>query len=149
MPSATCYLGNKKEVSLKTTNYYNTFIEIAEDCPEQEAQAPPPKQVKTAANLQFELLYDHPYVYTSDDILFRVHVLRYGISKVQWEEERLRFFAKGQACMRASPLTKRYGWGVHCDKDGKMALIASGTTDYRTMMDNETLQHVKAMRNKR
>jgi len=134
---------------MKTTNYYNAFIEVADDCPEQEAQAPPQKQAKTVANLQFELLYDHPYTYTSDDILFQVHALRHSISKAEWDDERLRFFSKGQACMRTSPLAKRYGWGIHFDNEGKMALIAAGTKDYQAMVQDKSLQHTKAMRNKR
>ncbi|RLJ32344.1 hypothetical protein CLU97_1796 [Chryseobacterium sp. 7] len=37
-----------------TTNYTNTLIEVAEDCPVSQAQIPPEKKQKTLANLQYE-----------------------------------------------------------------------------------------------
>ena len=40
----------------------------------------------------------------------------------QTTNARKQFFSKGQPCFRASPLTKQLGWGVHCDKNGKVAL---------------------------
>jgi hypothetical protein len=36
---------------MKTTNYYNTFIEVAEDCPIKTGEAPPQKvKEKTVAH---------------------------------------------------------------------------------------------------
>ena len=44
-------------MALHTTNYYNTFIEVAEDCPTQMSQPPSAKVEKqTIADIQFELL---------------------------------------------------------------------------------------------
>ncbi len=135
---------------MKTTNYFNTFIEVAVDCPVQEGVVPPQKnEAKTIAGLQFELIYDNPYQFTSDQVLFRIHILRNRIAKSQWDTEHALFFAKGQACMRASPLTKRYGWGIHFDENGRMALIASGTPVYQAMLADSGLDKVKAMKSKR
>jgi hypothetical protein len=48
--------------NMKTTNYYNTFIEIAEDCPVKVAEIPPQKgESKTAASIQYEMIAGHPY----------------------------------------------------------------------------------------
>jgi hypothetical protein len=42
---------------MHTTNYHNTFIEIAEDCPLQASELPPQKgEAKTIANIQFEMI---------------------------------------------------------------------------------------------
>ena len=53
-----------------TTNYNNTFIETAEGCPVREAEAPPLKEPKTAARVEYDMLIVNPYLYTSDDVLY-------------------------------------------------------------------------------
>jgi len=130
-----------------STNYQNTFIEMAEDCPVSEGQVPPLKgDNKSIANLQFDMLIKHPYKYTSNDVIFGVYAERNGISKSQLKEAREQFFSKGQPCLRTSPLTKRYGWGVHSDEKGKVALYAAGTKEYTKFLKDKTLKVVKAMR---
>lgn len=133
-----------------TTNYENTFITIADDCPTKEGEIPPQKaESPTVATLQFDLILKNPYKYTSDDVIFQVFAERNGISKSDLKKAREEFFSKGQPCLRASPLTKRYGWGVHADKDGKIALYASGTKEYDKLMKDKTLKVVKAMKSAR
>ena len=134
---------------MHTTNYQNTFIEIADDCPLQSAEVPPQKgEEKTIANLHFEMIVENPYAYTSDDVIFGTFARRNKI-EANLEHERSLFFAKGQACLRASPLGKRYGWGVHHNAEGKVAIYAAGTPEYQALAQDETLKHVKAMRSKK
>ena len=133
-----------------TTNYRNTFIEIADDCPLKAAEVPLVKgEKRTIANMQYDLLIDAPYEFTSDDLLFNVHVIRNAIDKGELKAERERFFSKGQACMRASPLAKRYGWGVHSDHEGRIALYAAGSAEYEKFVKDGKVKKVKAMRNSR
>lgn len=65
------------------------------------------------------------------------------------QKEKTKFFSKGQACFRASPLTKRYGWGVHSNAEGKIALYAVGSEEYQKLSEDQALKHLKAMRSKR
>lgn len=135
---------------LGSTNYINTFIEVAEDCPVKKAIIPPYKaEKKSIANLQFELISENPYKYTSDEVLFTVFCVRNEIPENRVEKERNLFFSKGQPCFRSSPLTKRYGWGVHSNAEGKIALYAVETNDYYRFLDNNSCIKKKAMRNKR
>lgn len=135
---------------MNTTNYFNTLIEIAEDCPVAAGEVPPLRgEKKSVANLQYEMLVDQPYRFTSDDIIFAVHALRKGFSDDELEEQRHLFFSKGQPCFRASPLTKRYGWGVHSDQAGRIALFAADSDEYRQLQSDETVTKTKAMRSKR
>jgi len=135
---------------MHTTNYFNAFIEIAEDCPTEVGEMPPIKgEKRTVANLQFDMLYDKPYQFTSDEALFGVFAIRKEISKRDMEEARANYFSKGQPCFRASPLTKRYGWGVHSDADGKIALFAVESKEYKKMLADDSIKKVKAMRSKR
>ncbi|MCB0105583.1 MAG: hypothetical protein KDE53_06735 [Caldilineaceae bacterium] len=135
---------------MHTTNYFNTLIEIAEDCPATAGVVPPIRgNKKSVANLQFELLQEHPYEYTSDDLIFGVFAERNGIADEQVDEERARFFAKGQPCLRTSPLAKSYGWGIHSDDGGKVALIAADSVEYQALVADPSVAKVKAMRSKR
>ncbi len=135
---------------MKTTNYINTFIEVADDCPVTAAEVPGTRGAeKTAANIQFETLIDHPYQFTSDDVLFKVYAQKNKINGGALAAEREKFFSKGQPCFRASPLTKRYGWGVHADEKGRIALYAVESAEYKKLAKDKRLEHVKAMRSKR
>lgn len=135
---------------MHTTNYYNTFIEIAEDCPTQKGEMPPIKgDKKTVANLQFDHLYEHPYEYTSDELLFKVFAIRKEFSKGELAEQRDHYFSKGQPCFRASPLTKRYGWGIHSNAEGKIAIYGAETKAYQEFIADDSLKKAKAMRSKR
>jgi Family of unknown function (DUF6157) len=135
---------------MHTTNYENTFIEIADDCPTAIGEVPPLKgESKSVANLQFEMLVEQPYRHTSDDVLFAVHAMRKEVSHAELEAARAEFFSKGQACFRASPLTKRYGWGVHSDAHGKIAVYAADSPEYQQFLADASVAKVKAMRSKR
>ena len=135
---------------MKSTNYFNTFIEIAEDSAAQAGQIPPRKgDKKSVANLQFEMLYEHPYQFTSDDVLFSVFATRKEIPDDELDEQRTSFFSKGQPCFRASPLTKTYGWGIHSDEDGKIAMYGVETDKYQKLVADESVVKKKAMRTKR
>jgi hypothetical protein len=135
---------------MHTTNYVNTFIEVAEDCPVTKAELPPKKEDKqTVANLHFDMVYDHPYRYTSDDVIFGTHAMRHEIPKSEWPDARAQFFSKGQACMRSSPLGKRYGWGIHHDENSKVAIYPRESAAYTKFTKDKSIDHVKAMRSKR
>lgn len=134
---------------MHSTNYSNTLIEIAADCPAKAGEIPPVKNKKSVANLQYELLIEHPYEFTSDDILFSVFATRKAILKEDLENQRKQFFSKGQPCFRASPLTKRYGWGVHANEEGKIALLGAETAAYQTLKADKSVQKKNAMRSKR
>lgn len=135
---------------MQTTNYIDTFIEVSEDCPVSAAEIPPRKsEVKSVANLQYEMIKSNPYKFTSDDVIFGVYAIKNEITKSAFEREKQQFFSKGQACFRSSPLTKRYGWGVHNNSEGKIAVYAVESREYLDLAKNKELKHVKAMRTKR
>lgn len=135
---------------MHSINYYNTFIEIAPDSPTGKGEMPPLKgKKKSIANLQFEMLYENPYQYDSDDVLFGVFAIRQNFEKHELEEQREQFFSKGRPCFRASPLTKKYGWGVHADEEGKIAIYGAETKEYKYFLKDDSIKKVKAMRTKR
>ncbi len=134
-------------MKVHTTNYQNTFIEIAEDCKLKSAEIPPIKvSGKTLANIQFEMISQHPYKFTSDDVLFHCYAIKNNIPQSQQAKAREDFFSKGQACFRTSPLCKRYGFGIHHNSEGKIALYACETEAYKKFTKDPALKVLKAMR---
>lgn len=134
-------------MKIHTTNYTNTFIVVAEDCPVSSGQTPPQKaNAITAANAQFEMISQSPYKYTSDEVLFQVFADKNDLLPSQYQEAREQFFSKGQPCFRASPLTKRYGWGIHFDQNSKMAIYGSETKEYERYTQDNSIKIVKAMK---
>lgn len=127
---------------MHTTNYFDTFIEVAEDCPAVTGEAPPAKEPRSAAQITFDMLVDSPYEHTSDDVLYAANGERRGISREE-------FFAKGQPCKRSSPLTKRYGWGVHSDHEGRLAIYAVDSPDYARLAADASLKQLRGMRSRR
>lgn len=136
-------------MKIHTTNYFNTFIEVSEDTKALSGTIPPTKINKTIAEFKYELIAKNPYVYTSDDVLFKVFALRNDLIEAEYEKERQIFFSKGQPCFRASPLTKTYGFGVHFDGEGKVALYGRETPEYQKFVDNLNIKKVKAMKSSR
>ncbi len=137
-------------MKMHSANYQNTFIVIADDSPATCGEIPPVKADKiSVANIQFEMISKNPYKFTSDDVLFQVYAARKDLTESELEEARKEFFSKGQACLRASPLTKRYGWGVHHDSEGKIALVGYDSEAYRKFSEDKSLKVVKAMKSSR
>ena len=112
-------------------NYYDALIEVADDCPATEAQVPQARGgKKTKAVVEYELLVEHPYEYTEEDIAFETYAVLHGIPKPVWPIERKKFLRKGHPHLRVSALPKRYGWGIHNDAEGRIALIAVESPEY-------------------
>lgn len=133
-----------------TTNYTNTFIEVADDSPAHFGEIPPTKgDAKSVANIQFDMIKKHPYQYSSDDVVFQSYAIKKDLAPTEFQTERELFFSKGQPCLRASPLTKRYGWGVHHNAEGKVAVFGVDSEEYKKFVTDKNLTIVKAMRSKR
>jgi hypothetical protein len=132
---------------IHTTNYIDTFIEVAEDTKADHGTKPPSKgDKKTVAEMQYDLIAKNPYKFTSDDVLFQVFADRNDLTKAEQKKAREEFFSKGQACLRASPLTKTYGFGVHSDSNGRVAIFGMETTEYQQFLSDKKIKKVKAMR---
>jgi len=133
-------------------NYYETFIAAADDCPVTTGVIPAPRGGrKTVAVLQYELIAEQPYTLTQEDVLFETWRRQQDPPPVEDQATmRERFFAQSRACLRASPLPKQYGWGLHFDSAGRVALCAVGSDDYaRLSATNNGTTVLKAMRSRR
>jgi Family of unknown function (DUF6157) len=134
----------------------DTFVRVASDCPVSAGTTPKTSGASpTIAVVQFELLTASPYTMTLEDLIFATHVRRSGLSmeeaEARAEEIRRELFAKPHPCMRASPLPKKHGWGVHHDAEGRIAIYGAETETYRRFAEGsvEGVAVVSALRSKR
>ena len=126
-------------------NYYDTLIEVADDCPAAEAEVPRATGAKkTKAVVEYELLVKNPYTYTEEDIAFEAHAVLHDIPKAHWPTERKKFLSKGHPHLRVSALAKRYGWGIHNNADGKIALVAVESPEYKQLLNDPRTTKIKA-----
>ena len=127
---------------MTTTNLPNTFIAVSDDCPVFIAEIPPAREPKSIPQIEYEILADNPYKYTSDDVLYAANGERRGVSREQ-------YFERIQPDFRLSPLVKRYGWGVHIDNEGKIALYPVGSGEYEMFTSDTSLRQLKGNRSHR
>lgn len=139
---------------MSTTNYFDAFIAVAPDCDAAGGIEPPARATPSVAERTYRMIAEHPYRFTSDDVIFGVWADRRGIPEAERAAAREMFFAKGQACLRASDLGKRYGWGVHSDAEGRVALVGVETPEYEVFAsgrapDGTPIEVTQAMRSRR
>ncbi len=130
------------------------FIEIAPDSPTATAIVPRDKGGKRSiATIEYELLSSKPYGYNLAELKFATHVQHKQIPpaelKAHRQQLRDEYFAKPFACMRASPLTKKYGWGAHYDEQGKIAIYPAESKEYKRFVNDSDIKKFSAMRSKR
>ena len=100
------------------------FILVAEDCPVEEGTVPKSKRgMKTVPIHTYEVLSEHPYEYTEDDLQHEVHVVRRGVQQFDPEKRDL----------KRNELPKRWGWGIHYNRERKIALFGCETEEYKEL----------------
>ena len=90
-----------------------------------------------------------PHALESDDLLSTFAAVRKDIPEDEHTLFRAEYFSKGQACMRASPLVKTFGWAIHHESAAKIALIDPTSAHFSEISNNLSIKHVTGMRNKR
>ncbi len=128
----------------------NTFIIVADDSNAVMSTVPPHKgDERTLARLHYDLLNDHPYEYDLDTLNFTVFRLKNKLSDAEAEAAREAFFVKSHPCMRASPLTRSFGFGAHYNSAGKIAIYPVDSVAYRKLAGDPDNRVEMAMRSKR
>lgn len=126
--------------------YHDALIAAAPDSTASGGMVP----ARGVAAFQYALLDGHPYQLTQADVLFRTaHRDTPGdldaLRAAHWDV----FFAQPRACLRASPLPKTYGWGLHFDAAGRVALLPVDSLEYRRLMTDPRVKIVPALRSAR
>jgi len=135
-------------------NYINTFISVSPDTKAKAGSVPLARGSKRSiAQIEYEIIASHPYEFTQEEVQFSVHVERSGVTPAQLKAKRRAlwsdFFSKPTACMRTSPLARSYGWGLHFDSEGKVALVAMESPNYQKLSRSPSVEQTRAMRSRR
>ena len=134
-------------------SYKETFITVAPDCPVVTSEIPTSKREKTPLHIiQYELLSKYPYKLDHEELVFEVYLKKEGLHDISDDERKdlwVNLFAKGHPCLRASALTKRYGYGAHYDENGKIALYPMESSDYKKFVENKSIKKLAGMKSKR
>ncbi|MGC4001741.1 MAG: DUF6157 family protein [Pirellulales bacterium] len=137
------------------TTIVDSFVTVAPDCPVERAVVPTPRGEKVPVHaLQYELLTAKPYHYTHETLILETELRRANLTRADAKTKqafREKLFSKSHACLRASALSQKYGWGVHYDAAGKIALYAMESAAYRNYSAGKSggPQVVAAMRSKK
>ena len=88
--------------------------------------------------------------YTSEEVIFESNMKHKGVSAADLKSKRKQlwdeFFSKPQTCLRASGLPKKYGWGISCNREGKVALCPMESAEYkRAKAGGIPLKHIKTL----
>ena len=134
-------------------SYKETFITIAPDCPVDKSEIPVSNRAKKPLHIiQYELLTENPYKFDHQELVFKVYLIKEEL-EIKSETERKeiwdKLFSKGNPCLRASALTKRYGFGAHYDKNGKIALYPMESKEYQNFINNKSIKKLAGMKSKR
>ncbi|MFD0560561.1 hypothetical protein FB566_3783 [Stackebrandtia endophytica] len=120
---------------MEKVDYTDTFITVSPDSTASTGQVPAERGGKpTVASAMYHLLADNPYRYRSSDVIFDVWADRQDIADDDRPEARAQFYARSRACLRSSDLPKRYGWGIHADSAGFLAVYAVDSDEYRGLV---------------
>ena len=87
--------------------------------------------------------------FENSDLFMLGPLTDYLLEHPKGERPRAAFFGKPQACLRASPLVKKHGWGIHHDADGRVAAVAVEGADYAKLKARGDLKQTVGMRSKR
>ncbi|WP_026462168.1 DUF6157 family protein [Adhaeribacter aquaticus] len=135
-------------------SYTDTLIKVAADCPVNKSEIPVAKmKTKPIHVFQYELLLEKPYAYNHEELVYQVYVRQKEIpvEVLARDSEKIKqeLFSKGHPCMRASSLTKRYGWGAHYNEEGKIAIYPMESEEYKKLVGTEGIKVIPAMKSKR
>jgi hypothetical protein len=133
--------------------YSNTFIAVAEDCPATTGRIPAERTGgPTVARVQYCMLAGAPGHWTQEDVQLASSPGvrgRDNLSEVELGLLRREYFARPRACLRASPLPKAFGWGLHYDTEGHITLFAVDSDEYAKHRNNPALTQLRALRSSR
>lgn len=134
-------------------SYTNTFIAAAEDCRATTGEVPPARAERpTVAHTQYAMLAAAPGRWTQEDVLLASSPEvrgRNDLDEAELARLREEYFAQPRACLRASPLPKSFGWGLHYDAEGRITLHAVDSPEYARLRSDPSLSQLKAMRSSR
>lgn len=118
----------------------NTLIIPSEDCPASESIIPVGKNKKNTIPVDwYENLISNAYKYTEREFRELIYFKIRGDSTNKIDDYD----------SRRSLLCKKYGWGIHIDGLGRLALCARGSKQFKELTSDPLVTKVRAFNAKR
>jgi len=111
------------------------LILVAEDSPAVESIVPHAKSPKTVDRIVFEILNEYPYQYSEIELFIEVHINKRKRPDLKIDTYKI----------KRSPLLQKYGWGIHRNTAGKLALVPVNSEEYIHL--SETIKTTRSYRN--
>ncbi len=92
---------NSRHVGFKV--HKEKLVEIAADCPVEQAVEPPDREKKIIPRIEYETLIENPYKFTEEEFFYEVHAVRRNKAELKIKSY----------LIQRSLLPRVYGWGVH------------------------------------
>ncbi|MGH7911694.1 MAG: DUF6157 family protein [Candidatus Dormibacteraceae bacterium] len=122
---------------MEAVDYADTFITVAPDSTARTGTGPPGE---TVAALTYRMIAEQPYRWRSSDVIFTVWATRHPVAPAARNQAWGEFYSKPRACLRSSDLGKKWGWGVHADRDGRVMVYAVGSAEYEHLASGSDLE---------
>jgi hypothetical protein len=123
---------------IRATPVREELIEVATDTSAVRGEVPSDSGIsKTIARISYEVLADNPYRFDEREFYHEVHVVRRGRTNLKIENYNIKRLA----------LVKKYGWGIHRNAHGKLALVACESSRYKELQADPRVKRTKAYRN--
>lgn len=115
------------------------LIQIADDSPVESSREPHDTDTnKTVARVYYETLMENPYKYNEHELRYEVFVVRRNRPDLKID----------RYSIRRIDLVKKYGWGIHRNSDGKLALVACDSERYKQLLADSSVKKSKASRSR-
>lgn len=113
------------------------LILVAYDCPVIESIVPGDKSPKTVDRIVYEVLNEYPYQYSESELFIEVHINKRKRPDLKIDSYNI----------KRSPLLQKYGWGIHRNQAGKLALVPVNSEEYTQL--SKTIKTTRSYRNKK
>ena len=116
----------------------NTLITIAESSSDASITPESKTKKETVKEVVYRVLKDNPYKYKQHELFVEVHFnIRQNpeLNIIKYKLQR-------------SDLCSLLGWGIHGNEEGKLALVAAESPEYKGLLNNSKINKKKAYNKK-
>ena len=103
---------------------HENLILISEDAESRVSIIPP--EGDTIARIAYEVLISNPYQFTEAEYHHEVHITRRNRPDLNISSYSI----------KRSPLLQKFGWGVHRDVNGRLALVPAESEEYQNFSNS-------------
>jgi hypothetical protein len=113
----------------------NTLITVAESSSKTSVIPASKSKKETVKEVVYRVLKDNPYKFKQYELFYEVHINQLKKSK----ELKIETYK-----LQRSELCALLGWGIHGNKEGKLALVPVESSEYMELLNNPNINKKKA-----